>query len=156
VPAFWRLHAVHHSDIEIDFSTTVRHHPGEAIVATLFIGVAGAVVGISPYEVGFYGGLANIVQLVGHANVRLPPRLEAAMGLILVTPTFHRIHHSALRSETDSNYGQILAIWDRLFASFGGIADAARGSVEFGLSVFRDPRSQRLDGLLLQPIRNRS
>ena len=152
VPALWRLHALHHSDVALDVSTTVRHHPGEAVVTALVVGVGGAVLGCSAIEVVAYGVLENIVQVLGHADVRLPGFVERATHAIFVTPKFHRIHHSSKRSETDSNYGQVFAFWDKLFRSYGGSADENRGAVEYGLQDFRDARSQRIDQVLLLPM----
>jgi len=150
-PILWRLHSLHHSDVSLDVSTTVRHHPLEAIVTALLIGVAGALVGCSTSEVAVYAVLEIVVQLVGHADVRLPRFLEAIVGGTLVTPKFHRIHHSSEKIETDSNYGQVFAFWDTLFGTRSGLADETRGAIEYGLKKFRDGRSQRLDQLLLLP-----
>jgi len=85
----------------------------------------------------------------------LPGWLKRANRLLFVTPQFHRVHHSSSRLETDSNYGQVFAFWDKLFGSFGGFADASRGPVEYGLRDFRDEVSQRLDQTLLLPFRVR-
>lgn len=151
----WRLHALHHSDIALDVSTTVRHHPGEAILTAFVMGIGGAMLGCSAVEVLVYGVLENVVQLIGHADVHVPDWLARANRLVFVTPQFHRVHHSTRRTETDSNYGQVFAFWDKLFGTFGGLADDRRGSVEFGLRDFRDPASQRLDQVLLLPFRVR-
>lgn len=151
----WRLHALHHSDVSLDVSTTVRHHPGEAVVTAIVMGIGGAALGCSAFEVAAYGVIENVVQLVGHADIHLPDWLSRANRWLLVTPQFHRIHHSSSRPETDSNYGQVFAFWDKLFGTFGGFADDRRGPVEFGLQDFRDPASQRLDQTLLLPFRVR-
>ena len=152
VPALWRLHALHHSDVALDVSTTVRHHPAEAVVTAFVVGVGGALLGCSAIEVAAYGVVENIVQLLGHADIRLPRLVENVTRAIFVTPRFHRIHHSSRRSETDSNYGQVFAFWDKLFRSYGGSADEHRGAIQYGLSEFRDAQSQRLDQALLLPI----
>ena len=152
IPPLWRLHALHHSDVSLDVSTTVRHHPGEAIVAALAIGVIGALLGCSALEVGAYAVVETAVQVLGHADVRLPKFLDRTIGEIFVTPRFHRTHHSSERVETNSNYGQLFAFWDRLFGTFAGLAGDER-SIEYGLKQFRDSRSQRLDQLLLLPVR---
>jgi sterol desaturase/sphingolipid hydroxylase (fatty acid hydroxylase superfamily) len=153
VPALWRLHAAHHTDLTLDVSTTVRHHPLEAIVSAVVVGIAGALLGCSAIEVAAYGVVENVIQLVAHADVRLPSIIERALSAIFVTPKFHRIHHSSERVETDSNYGQVFVVWDRLLGSYRGYADDKRGAIEFGLDKFRDRRSQRLDQLLLLPLR---
>jgi sterol desaturase/sphingolipid hydroxylase (fatty acid hydroxylase superfamily) len=149
----WRLHALHHSDTSLDVSTTVRHHPGEAIVTAFVLGIGGAALGCSALEVATYGVIENVVQLIGHADIRFPAWLTRANRWVLVTPQFHRIHHSSSRLETDSNYGQVFPFWDKLFGTFGGFADAARGPVEYGLRDFRDEVSQRFDQTLLLPLR---
>ena len=153
VPMLWRLHALHHSDIALDVSTTVRHHPLETVVTALIVGVGGALLGCSTVEVAVYGVLETLIQLVAHADVRLPRFLEQVSSSIFVTPRFHRIHHSSNGVETDSNYGQVFAFWDRLFGTYGGVANNERGAIEFGLREFRDFRSQRVDQLLLLPLR---
>ncbi len=151
-PMLWRLHALHHTDVSLDVSTTVRHHPLEAIVTASIMGIAGALLGCSAAEVAVYAVLETVVQLVAHADVRLPRFLESAVERILVTPKFHRMHHSSEASETDSNYGQVFAFWDGLLGTSSGLAEGARAAIEFGLKKFRDSRSQRLDQLLLLPV----
>jgi len=153
MPWLWRLHALHHSDVSLDVSTTVRHHPAEAIFTAVVVGIGGAVLGCSAVEVAAYGVIENVVQLVGHADIRLPKLVESAVRNLFVTPNFHRIHHSSRKSETDSNYGQVFAFWDRLFGSYSGYANGERGEVEYGLTQLRDAQSQRLDQTLLLPIR---
>ena len=153
IPLLWRLHALHHTDLLLDVSTTVRHHPLEDIITAVIVGVGGALLGCSTIEVAAYGVLETAVQLMGHADVRLPRTVERLARGTFVTPKFHRVHHSSERDETDSNYGQVFAFWDKLFGSYGGYADDQRGAIEFGLKAFRDSRSQRLDQLLLLPLR---
>ena len=152
VPLLWRLHALHHTDVALDVSTTIRHHPLEAVFTAVVMGVAGALLGCSAFEVAVYGVVETLVQMIGHADVHLAKPVDRVLGAVFVTPRFHRIHHSSARPETDSNYGQVLAFWDRLFGSVGGYADEARGTIEYGLTSFRDDRSQRLDQLLLLPV----
>ena len=152
VPMFWRLHALHHSDLSLDVSTTVRHHPAEGIVAALFVGVSAAFLACSTFEVAVYAVLENVVQLLGHADIRTPKGIERAVREIFVTANFHRTHHSSEQRETDSNYGQAFAFWDKLFGTFGGYVSDKRDGIEFGLKQFRDDHAQRLDQLLLQPL----
>ena len=151
--ALWRVHSLHHSDVALDVSTTVRHHPLETVVTAVAIGIAGAVVGCSALEVAVYAVLETTIQVVAHADVRLPSLLDRLLSAIFVTPNFHRMHHSSEVSETDSNYGQVFAFWDRIFGTRSGLADSARGEVEFGLKSFRDAPSQRFDQLLLLPVK---
>jgi sterol desaturase/sphingolipid hydroxylase (fatty acid hydroxylase superfamily) len=149
VDSLWRLHAVHHSDTELDVTTTLRHHPLEAAVGALVLGGGGALLGFTPGEIAGYGMVALSVQLVAHANVALPQRLAALVAPVLVTPDFHRLHHSRRLPDTDANYGQVLSLWDRVFGTYRTRADS---EIEFGLDEFRDAKSQRLDRLLTQPI----
>ena len=149
VRGLWRLHAVHHSDPGLDITTTLRHHPLEALLnATAFAGVA-LVIGITPTEVLVYGWLAWAVQFPAHANIELPPRLAAMLQRILVTPAFHQVHHSRLQPETDSNYGEVFAFWDTLFRS---ARHRGAAPIVYGLDSFRDARSQSLPRLLAQPL----
>jgi sterol desaturase/sphingolipid hydroxylase (fatty acid hydroxylase superfamily) len=151
VPALWRLHAVHHSDPALDVSTTLRHHPVEAIYITAIAVVAVLTMGISAAEVAGFVMLEWAVQLLAHSNIRLPGVLDAWLSRLLVTPNFHQRHHSRDVAETDTNYGQVFAFWDLLFGSLCQVPRSPARAVEFGLDDFRDARSQWLDRLLAQP-----
>jgi sterol desaturase/sphingolipid hydroxylase (fatty acid hydroxylase superfamily) len=148
----WRLHAIHHTDLALDVTTTVRHHPLEAVpIAATAIGI-GALIGATPGEIAIYGVLAFAVQLLAHANVALPPRLARAIGPIVVTPGFHRLHHSRDTRECHANYGQAFSFWDRLF----GTAVVPKDDVaQFGVDEFTSPRFQTIHGILLQPVLQR-
>jgi len=152
LPALWRFHAIHHTDLDLDVTTSVRHHPGEALLFGAVTGLAGALLGATPGEIAFYGALAFGVQLVAHANLALPPRLESALGLFLVTPRFHRFHHSRDERESGSNFGEVFTIWDRLLGTVA--ASPARGPAAFGVTRFLAPRYQTLGWMLLQPALN--
>lgn len=155
VPALWWLHRVHHTDVDLDTTTGVRFHPLEmllslgykAAVVLLFGAPAAAVVAL---EV-----LLNACALFNHANVALPPRLEAWLSRLLVTPSVHRVHHAVPRAVHDHNFGFMLVWWDRLFGTYhplppGGLADA-----RIGLESPRDRRAVDLHWLLLQPLLRR-
>jgi sterol desaturase/sphingolipid hydroxylase (fatty acid hydroxylase superfamily) len=147
VPALWRLHRVHHTDVDLDVTTALRHHPLEfALVwaATTLIALA---VGLATEIVAVYGVLSLACQAAQHANVALPSPVERALGRIVVTPAFHAVHHSIDRVQHDSNFGTILSIWDRLL----GTAMAAE-PLHFGVADLGDPRYQRLPGMLLTPF----
>jgi len=152
VPLLWRLHVTHHSDVEVDFTTTERHHPFESIVAALTIIAPIVLLGIPPLAIALYVLVASAVALFSHANIRLPERVERAGGLLIVTPGVHHVHHSSSRPETNSNYGTILTVWDRMFGTYrepGGAREAAR---VLGLEYFRDSNSARIDRVLCQPF----
>lgn len=149
VALLWRLHQPHHSDLELDVTTTLRHHPFEAAVTSVVIGGGGALIGFTPREIAIYGALALSVQVVAHANILLPQLLTDLLAPVLVTPDFHRLHHSRLRSEADANYGQVFSFWDRLFGT-RRIGEASEA--EFGVDGYRDAASQRLSRVLAQPF----
>jgi sterol desaturase/sphingolipid hydroxylase (fatty acid hydroxylase superfamily) len=148
----WRLHAVHHSDPELDLTTTWRQHPLAVLIQALAMAGAVTLLGISPLAFAVYRGFDAIVQTLAHANLALPGRLSAALSRVLVTPDFHRLHHSPWVMETNSNYGQIFSFWDRLFGTASTRAAVDRRDPEFGLSAFRDARAQRPDRMLAQPF----
>lgn len=155
VAVLWRLHRVHHADIEIDASTGLRFHPLEILLSMLIkIGVVLAL-GAPAVAVLAFEVVLNATSLFNHANLRLPPRVDAALRGFLVTPDMHRVHHSWHRDETDSNFGFNLSWWDRLFGTYRAQPRDGHESMTLGLHEFRDLGEQRLDRLLLQPFRDR-
>ena len=153
VPWLWRAHLVHHSDTAVDVTTTERHHPLEVAVSTgLMIGLV-VVLGLPAIALGVYLVVATIVALYSHANVRLPRRVDAVLSRVIVTAPVHAVHHSDLRAETDSNYGAVLTVWDRLFGTF---VDPARARIpHVGLEYFHRPADTGLWRVLQQPFRFR-
>ena len=149
----WRLHAIHHTDLALDVSTAVRHHPLETPLLALAAFGAGALIGATPGEIAFYGVVAFAVQLLAHANVALPAAIASPMVRIIVTPGFHRLHHSRDPREYNANYGQVLSIWDRLFGTAVMPQDSA--VVAFGVDGYGSLEAQRLGAMLLQPLRRR-
>jgi sterol desaturase/sphingolipid hydroxylase (fatty acid hydroxylase superfamily) len=149
IALLWRVHQPHHSDLELDVTTALRHHPFEAAITSVVIGGGGALLGFAPREIAIYGAIALSVQLVAHANIALPRRLTNLVAPVLVTPDFHRLHHSRLRPEADANYGQVFSFWDWLFGT-RRIGEAS--DVTFGVEGCREAMSQRLSRLLAQPM----
>src|SRR5204862_696842 len=117
VGPLWRVHRVHHADVHLDFTTSFRFHPAEAILtnATWW---AAIIVGISPVAVLMYEALAAIFTVLTHVNARLPERLDAALRWVLVTPETHRVHHTDGVAEGDSNFGTVLSLWDRVLGTY--------------------------------------
>ncbi len=149
----WRLHRMHHSDTAIDASTGIRFHPLEIGLSMLVkIGVV-VLFGIPALAVLVFEILLNASSLFSHANLRLPPALEPALRKLLVTPEMHRIHHSVLRHETDSNYGNFFSFWDRLFLSYRTDPEGDPASMPIGIETFRSEPEQRVLALLVQPFR---
>ena len=148
----WRLHRVHHSDSDMDLSTYFRSHPLDVVV---ILGVKYALIlalGLHPAALVLHGLAKQITMSLGHANIAPRPRLSRSAALLFVTPAFHQVHHSAWRPETDSNYGEVLTVWDRLFGSIGRTS----GAVErFGLGDGYDADSASLTGQFNLPFRGR-
>lgn len=153
VPALWRLHRVHHADQDLDVSTGVRFHPIEIILSMLIKLAVVVILGIPPLAVLAFEVLLNATSMFNHSNVRLPAAIEPAVRWLLVTPDMHRVHHSVVPAETDSNYGFNLSIWDRLFRTYRDAPAAGHAAIDIGLTAIRDPAEQRLDRLLTQPFR---
>jgi sterol desaturase/sphingolipid hydroxylase (fatty acid hydroxylase superfamily) len=154
VPALWLLHRVHHSDTDLDASSGVRFHVVE-IVLSMIIKLA-AIVTLGPpvLAVLVFEVLLNGTALFNHANIKLPLKVDAFLRTFLVTPDMHRVHHSVIREETDSNYGFNLSIWDRLCGTYRAQPKEGHEGMAIGINAFREEREQWLDRLLLQPLRN--
>jgi len=152
-PTGWRFHAVHHSDPAVDVTTTIRQHPGESAIRYAFMAVTAIALGPTPGAFTVYRLWSALNGLLEHANVRVPEGLDAVLSLVVTTPNMHKVHHSRSKAETNSNYGNIFAIFDRLFGTF---TPSARGTrVVYGLAGFDDPATQSTVGLLALPFRGR-
>jgi sterol desaturase/sphingolipid hydroxylase (fatty acid hydroxylase superfamily) len=152
VPAFWRLHMMHHSDMDFDVTTGVRFHPIE-IVLSMGIKLAAIVVlGPSTLAVLVFEVALNATSLFNHGNVRLPTGLDRVLRLFVVTPEMHRVHHSNIARETNSNFGFNFPWWDRLFGTYRAQPDKGHEGMTIGLDQFRDPGKLNLFGLLVQPF----
>lgn len=147
-PLLWRVHLVHHSDVQLDVTTSVRHHPVEALVNGGLMAALVIVLGLPWQAVAAHAIAALAIAAWSHANLRLPGRLETPLGWVLVTPGMHVQHHSAQRAQTDSNYGTVLSCWDRLFGSFN--APQASDPRALGLEYFRAAQDNTLTALLLR------
>src|SRR5471032_1554371 len=154
VPVLWRLHRMHHADLDIDVTTGVRFHPLE-ILLSLAIKIAAVVVlGVPAVAVLIFEVLLNASAMFNHSNVALPRRLEPIARWIIVTPQMHQVHHSVVRAETDSNFGFNLPWWDRLFGTYLEGPAAGEKDMTIGLPVFRDAGELRIVRLLTQPFRS--
>jgi sterol desaturase/sphingolipid hydroxylase (fatty acid hydroxylase superfamily) len=151
IPWLWRLHAIHHTDIALDVSTTVRHHPVEATSIVFALVAIGGLLGATPSEIAVYTTLAFAVQLVAHANVRLPRFVAAGLGAVVVTPQFHRFHHACDVELSNANYGEILVVWDRLFRTAVAPQEADVPAA-FGVAAYLAPRFRSLGWILIQPF----
>jgi sterol desaturase/sphingolipid hydroxylase (fatty acid hydroxylase superfamily) len=140
VALFWRMHRVHHFDTHLDVSTSLRSHPLE--FAAIFFTMVPLVIafGLDPWALAAYEIVLVIVNLYSHANLRLPELLDRPLRWLLVTPNMHCLHHSSFQPETDSNYGQVFSLWDRLFGTYSAVPRAGYGAMQIGLAEIRDGR----------------
>ena len=151
VPLLWRLHRVHHCDVHLDISSALRNHPIELIVLLVFTLPVVAIFGLSAVALAAYESVEVIANMVTHANIRLPKTVERYAGWLLVTPAVHRLHHSSLQVETDSNYGNVFSFWDRLFGTYR--SEAIQGEAfRFGLDEVSREDAASFDAQLRLPF----
>lgn len=153
VPALWRLHRVHHTDLDFDVTTGTRFHPIEILLSIGIKCAAVAAIGAPAVAVLVFEVLLNATAMFSHANVRLPLALDRLLRAIVVTPDMHRVHHSAVYNETNSNFGFNLPWWDRLFGTYRAQPAAGHEAMTIGVDAFRTRVDLRLDRLLVQPFR---
>jgi sterol desaturase/sphingolipid hydroxylase (fatty acid hydroxylase superfamily) len=154
VPALWRLHRMHHADQDIDVTTGIRFHPVEILLSMgIKLGVVAAL-GTPAVAVLVFEVLLNATSMFNHSNVRMPLWLDRILRWVVVTPDMHRVHHSIVRRETNSNFGFNLPWWDRLFGTYRDQPAAGHDDMTIGITQFREPGEQRLDRMLTQPFRD--
>jgi sterol desaturase/sphingolipid hydroxylase (fatty acid hydroxylase superfamily) len=153
VPALWRLHRMHHADLEVDVTTGLRFHPIEILLSTGIKLAVVTAVGAPAAAVLIFEVLLNATSIFNHSNVRIPADIDRILRWFVVTPDMHRVHHSILRRETNSNFGFNLPWWDRLLGTYRAQPAAGHAAMTIGIEQFRDPRELGLDRMLLQPFR---
>ena len=153
VPTLWRLHRMHHADLEFDISTGLRFHPIEILLSMLIKFTVVAALGAPALAVLIFEVLLNATSMFNHGNVRIPVSLDRILRWIVVTPDMHRVHHSILSRETNSNFGFNLPWWDRLFGTYRAQPAARHDGMTIGIEQFREPRELGLDRMMLQPFR---
>lgn len=153
VPALWRLHRMHHADLEFDTTTGLRFHPVEILLSMVIKLMVVAALGAPPVAVVIFEVLLNATSLFNHANIDLPRRVDRVLRLVMVTPDMHRVHHSVIPVETNSNFGFNLPWWDRLLGTYRAQPAKGHRGMEIGLRQFRDRRDLWLDRMLVQPLR---
>jgi sterol desaturase/sphingolipid hydroxylase (fatty acid hydroxylase superfamily) len=153
VPWLWRLHRMHHADLDIDVTTGGRFHPIEILISMAIKIATVALLGMPAAAVVAFEVALNATSVFNHANAALPRWLDRVMRIVVVTPDMHRIHHSVVRRETDSNFGFNLPWWDRLFGTYRAEPAAGHDAMTIGLPIFRDRGELRVDRLLTQPFR---
>lgn len=153
VPALWRLHRVHHADLDFDVTTGTRFHPIEILISAAVKCAAVAAIGAPASAVLVFELLLNATSMFNHANVRMPKRVEAWLRRIVVTPDMHRVHHSIRYNESCSNFGFNLPWWDRLFGTYRAQPAVGHEAMTIGVDAFRTAEDLRIASMLAQPWR---
>ena len=154
VPVLWRVHRMHHADLDFDVTTGARFHPLEIALSLGIKCVVIVPLGASPLAVLLFEIALNATAMFNHSNVRLPRAMERLLRLLVVTPDMHRVHHSVVQRETDSNFGFNFPWWDRMFGTYRPQPEAGHETMTIGLEQFRAPHELRLDRMLTQPFRD--
>ena len=153
VPLLWRLHRVHHADLDFDLTTGFRFHTLEIILSMLFKGLFILLLGPAVIAVLIFEVVLNAMAVFNHSNISLPAPAESWLRRLVVTPDMHRVHHSIEFRETNSNYGFNLSIWDRMFRTYIDQPQSGHDNMTIGIPKFRDPSQvDRLPGMLLLPF----
>jgi sterol desaturase/sphingolipid hydroxylase (fatty acid hydroxylase superfamily) len=151
VPFLWRLHLVHHSDQAVDTTTANRHHPGESVVRFAFTALAVVVAGAPMWLVFLYQSVSVVLSQFNHANIALPRWLDRALAWVFVSPDMHKVHHHYVLPYTDTNFGNVFSVWDRLFRTFRTMD---RGQLVYGIDTHMAPGEHATVGALLtMPLR---
>jgi sterol desaturase/sphingolipid hydroxylase (fatty acid hydroxylase superfamily) len=157
VSLLWRLHRVHHADLDIDLTTGSRFHTIEIIVSMLIKGMVILLLGPALIAVLVFEVLLNGMAIFNHANVSLPSAVERVVRYLLVTPDMHRVHHSTVKRETNSNYGFNLSVWDRIFSTYIDQPEKGHDKMTIGIAEFRDAKQvDQLPGMLALPFVGKS
>ena len=154
VPWLWRLHRVHHADLDFDVTTGLRFHPIEILLSMAIKVCAVTLLGASAVAVLIFEVLLNATSMWSHSNIRLPAGFDRLLRLLMVTPDMHRTHHSVVPRETHSNFGFNLACWDRLFGTYRDRPEGGHERMTIGLPDVRSVGELRLGRMLLMPLRN--
>ena len=154
VPTLWRLHRVHHADLDFDVTTGARFHPIEILISTAVKCAAIAALGAPVISVFVFEILLNVTAMFNHANASLPQRVERWLRWLVVTPDMHRVHHSVRYEESSSNFGFNLPWWDHLFGTYRAQPRLGHAAMTIGVDAFRSSQELRLDRLLVQPLRD--
>ncbi len=146
----WRFHRAHHADIDMDTTTALRFHPGELILSTFIRLPVVILLGMSFSQLVLFELMLNLSTLFHHSNIAIPEKWDRLLRTIMVTPNMHRVHHSVVRAETNSNFTSLLSFWDRLYGTFTTRGDTR--TITIGLPDYRDRRWQQLRGFLITPF----
>jgi len=153
IPFLWRFHRMHHSDPEMNSTTALRFHPGEIVISSFLRLIVISVIGMDFTHLLIYESIFHPVIFFHHSNIALPEKIDRLFRTVIVTPNMHRVHHSQLPGETNSNYSSVFSFWDRLIRSFRKRAETQ--TLVFGLAEFQDQDRQTFAGMLKTPFINR-
>lgn len=150
-PLLWRLHLIHHSDTHVDTTTANRHHPGESVIRFAFTALGVVVAGAPLWMVFLYQSISVVLSQFNHANISVGPRFDRVLSWIVVSPDMHKVHHHFEMPYTDSNYGNVFSIWDRLFRTFKALE---RGRIVYGIDTHMAPAEhETVRALFTMPLR---
>jgi len=134
----WKFHLIHHSDTTVDVTTGLRHHPGETLFRIFFTILGVFLIGIPIGIVMLYQSLSVLFAHLTHANINMPRRIDRALSYVFITPNMHKVHHHYAQPLTDTNYGNIFAIWDRLFGTYAEVNST--DEIKYGIDTHMDPK----------------
>ena len=152
ISPLWRLHRMHHTDVDYDVTTGNRFHPASILISTLI--KLGLIFLMGPLPVAIVAAevLLNITSMFNHSNIRISPRLDALLRYLIVTPDMHRVHHSVEHKEHNKNFGFNFPWWDRLFGTYLAQPESSHETMEIGIHGFQDNKSASFIRLLIQPF----
>jgi sterol desaturase/sphingolipid hydroxylase (fatty acid hydroxylase superfamily) len=153
LPAFWRVHRVHHADLDLDATSGLRFHPVEILLSLVYKVLLVTAMGVDPWVVVAFEATLNAAAIFTHANIKMPAALDRVLRWFVCTPDMHRVHHSVVPRETNSNFGFFLSVWDRLFGTMRDAPEAGHEGVVLGLPDLQTPKQVGLGALLLLPLR---
>ncbi len=152
IAALWRFHLIHHTDTWVDTTSANRHHPGESVIRFVFTAIGVWLVGSPMWLVFLYQSLSVVFSQFNHANIALPPAVDKLLSWIIVSPDMHKTHHHYKLPYTDSNYGNIFSIWDRLFGTFRYLS---RDKLVYGVDTCMDPQeNESISAMLKVPFQS--
>jgi sterol desaturase/sphingolipid hydroxylase (fatty acid hydroxylase superfamily) len=152
LPTLWRLHMMHHADLDFDLTTGLRFHPIEVIISTVIKLATVAALGMPPIAVLAFEVALNATSMFNHSNIVIPLKVDRLLRLLVVTPDMHRVHHSVIIKETNSNFGFNFPWWDRVFGTYKDQPDKGHTDMVIGLSQFREQHKLSLPLLLILPF----
>ncbi len=152
-PLLWRLHQVHHTDLEFDATTAVRFHPLEIIISMLYKVLCIYLIGADPLAVIAFEIILNGAAMFNHSNINIPETTDKKLRWLIVTPDMHRIHHSTIKTETDSNYGFSISWWDRMCKTYTAEPKDSQTAMDIGLKTYRQPEKLGFLDLLRLPFK---